>query len=282
MAGAVVFWGLSFVATKAALETIPPFVLIFIRFSIAAALYCLIWAKVGFPSFSRRDWVMITALAIFEPGLYFVFETLGLQYTGASKAALIIAAIPVLVLILAFLALREKASALNFIGVAASLGGIVILVAGGPDFEFSLEGQMLGDILIFGAAVSASLYIVLARSLGARHSALTITGMQAVFGAVMFSAPFAWVYPDVQWSAFSTRSLWALAYLTIFATIAAFLCWNFALTKIRASSASTSLNGVPVVAAAGAWVILGESLTPAQIGGGVLVLCGVYLANFRR
>ena len=77
----------------------------------------------------------------------------------------------------------------------------------------------------------------------------------------------------------SGRSVEALLYLTIFATIGAFLCYNYALSRIPASRAAVFINGIPVVTALGAWIVLGESLTPVQAAGGVLVLCAVFLTN---
>ncbi|MBI9076232.1 MAG: EamA family transporter [Desulfatibacillum sp.] len=279
---AVVFWGLSFVASKIALETIPILTLIFIRFGLAALLFTAIWTRTGFPRLCKKDWIKISLLSFFEPGLYFLFETTGLSMTSAPKVSLIIATIPVFVLILAVIFLKEKASMLNFAGVAVSLVGIGILVGGERQIHWAFSGEMMGDILIFGAVIAATIYIIMARDLGLTHSALTITGLQSVFATILYLPAFIWEYPKVQWQALTTGSLWALVYLVIFATCAAFFCWNYSLTKIRASSASVFLNGIPVVTAIAAWVLLKESLTPVQMGGGGLVLMGVYLANLRR
>ena len=279
---AVVFWGLSFVASKIALETIPIFTLIFIRFGLAAVLFTAIWTKTGFPRLVKKDWIKMSLLSFFEPGLYFLFETTGLSLTSAPKVSLIIATIPVFVLVFAVFFLKEKASFLNLSGVAVSLMGIGILVAGGKEIHWSFSGEMLGDILIFGAVIAATIYIIMARDLGLTHSALTITGLQSVFAALLYLPAFIWEFPQVQWQALTSHSLWALMYLVIFATCAAFFCWNFSLTKIRASSASVFLNGIPVVTAIAALILLKESLNTAQMGGGALVLVGVYLANLRR
>lgn len=279
---AVVFWGLSFVASKIALETIPIFTLIFIRFFLAALLFTGIWLKTGFPRLLKKDWIKITLLSLFEPGLYFYCETTGLSLTSAPKASLIIATIPVFVLVAAAIFLKEKASRLNFMGVAVSLAGIGILVAGGREIQWSLSGEMLGDALVFGAVIAASIYIIMARDLGLTHSALTITGLQSLFAATLYLPAFIWEFPQVKWEGLTSHSLWALCYLVIFATCAAFFCWNYSLTKIRASSASVFLNGIPVVTALAAWVLLRESLNAAQMSGGALTLIGVYMANLRR
>ena len=87
----MVFWGLSFVATKVALESVPTFTMVFIRFSLAALFFLVIRQGRKWPVFHGRDRLKMVLLALFEPGLYFIFETIGLQYTTAPKTALIIA-----------------------------------------------------------------------------------------------------------------------------------------------------------------------------------------------
>ena len=280
MMAVVVFWGLSFVATKIALETFPTFTLIFIRFSMAAFFFFLLMLSRGFPKFSGRDHTRIFLTALFEPGLYFLFETIGLQYTSAPKTALIIATIPVAVLIFAFLFIGEQPSVTSILGIVLSLIGISILVVGDPQFSWQLGGSLLGDLLIMGAVITAALYMVCVRNLGKEHSALDITVFQMIYGALLYAPLFFWELPAVHWSAISSRSIVALSYLTIFATCAAFLFWNFALTQLPAGKASVFINGIPVVTAIGAWILLGETLTMLQICGGILVLTAVCLTNF--
>ena len=216
---------------------------------------------------------------MFEPGLYFVFETIGLQHTTAPKAALIIALTPIAVMLFAFLFLGERSSPWSLLGIVMSLAGIAVLIGGDKQFHWALGGHLLGDLLILGAVISAALYIVCARDLGRTHSALEITSMQTLYGALFYLVPFLLESPNIQWSAVSGRSLGAVAYLTVFATFGAFLCYNYGLTKVAASRASVFINGIPVVTAIGAWLLLGEKLTMIQATGGFLVLLGVYLAN---
>lgn len=279
MIAVVVFWGLSFVATKIALETFPTFTLIFFRFSAAALFFFWLMLNRGLPRFGRRIHARIFLMALFEPGLYFIFETIGLQYTSAPKTALIIATIPVTVLMFAFLFLGERTSVTSILGIGLSLVGIGILVVEDPQFSWQLGGSLLGDLLIMGAVVTASLYMVSARNLGKKFGALDITGYQMMYGALLYVPLFFWELPAVQWSAISGRSLGALAYLTVFATCAAFLFCNYALTKLPAGKASVFTNGIPVVTAIGAWILLDETLTLLQICGGVIVLTAVCLTN---
>ena len=72
----------------------------------------------------------------------------------------------------------------------------------------------------------------------------------------------------------------ALAYLAVFSTVVAFLCYNYALTQFPAARAALFINGIPVVTAIGAWALLGEVLTPIQVLGGALVLGAVFFSSF--
>jgi len=276
---AVIFWGLSFVATKIALESIPLFTLVFARFSLASCFLLVFVIRRGFPDFSGKDHVNMFIIALFEPGLYFIFETLGLKYTTAPKASLIIATIPVVVVIFSALFLREKTRITGLLGIGLSLTGIAVLITGDPQFKWDLSGSMLGDVLIIGAVVSAALYIVSARKLGQTRSTFEITSMQLMYGAIFYMPAFFWELPNIHWSVISGRSIGALVYLTIFATICAFFCYNFALSRVPASRAAVFINGIPVVTTLAAWILLGEKLTMIQAAGGGIVLFAVFLTN---
>jgi drug/metabolite transporter (DMT)-like permease len=150
---------------------------------------------------------------------------------------------------------------------------------GDPDFGWTLNGSLLGDLLIGGAVVSASLYMIFARDLSRNHSSLEITFVQIVYGALFFTLPALWELPGMQWATITLRSSLAVVYLTVFATVFAFLCYNFAISQVPVSRAAVFINGIPVVTAAGAWLLLGETLTILQAGGGGLVLVAVFLTN---
>jgi len=274
------FWGLSFVATKVALESIPTFTLIFARFVLASLFFAAVMIRHGAPALTPKDHVKLFLMAIFQPGTYFLCETHGLLYTSAAKVSLIIATIPIAVVMLSALILKEKTNRLGIIGVFLSLIGIAILVIGDPDFSWSLGGSLKGDLIVFGAVLSAAFYIVSARDLGRRYSSMEITGMQCFYGALFFSPALFLDFPTLSWAAISGRSLIALLYLTIFATVTAFFCYNFALSRIPAARAAIFINGIPVVTAIGAWIILGERLTSLQLSGGGLVLVAVFITNF--
>ncbi|MFW2367521.1 MAG: DMT family transporter [Desulforhopalus sp.] len=278
LALAVIFWGLSFVATKVALQSFTPFCLIFFRFFAASIFFMILFCRKGFPKLTSKSLKSLMFLALMQPGLYFTFETIGLQYTSATKTSLILATIPVVVLVLSTVMLGERLRRVNLFGIMLSLGGVAILVFGEKKHT-AFGGALFGDLLIVGAVLAASSYMVMTRRLGNSLSSLHITGIQIIFGALLFFPAFLWDLPKLNWQEVSTDSLIALVGLTVFATICGFLCYNYALTKVPAARASVSLNTIPLVTAFGAWVILGESLTTLQLIGAAVVLIAIFLAN---
>ncbi len=278
LALAVLFWGFSFVATKIALQSFTPFCLIFFRFIVASVFFIPLLSRRGLPRLTGQNLRHLALLAVFQPGIYFTFETIGLQYTSATKTSLIIATIPVVVLVLSLIFLKERLRLMNALGVAISLVGVCLLIFGGGG-SAGLEGSLFGDLLIFGAVFSASIYMIMTRRLGQSISPVQITGMQIIFGAVIFFPAFLWDLPRLHWSEVSSESLIALVLLTLFATIGAFLCYNFALSRIPAAKAAVCINAIPLITTFGAWLLLDERLTAMQGVGGAIVLGAVYLAN---
>lgn len=279
LAFSIIFWGFSFIATKVALNSFTPFSLIFFRFAAASFFFVWLLGRKGFPSLNWPNLKMLALLAIFQPGLYFTFESIGLQHTSATKTSLIIATIPIVVLLLSVLFLRERLRLINTIGVCISMVGVSLLVFGDGSAGTS-GGALIGDLMICGAVLSASVYMIITRHLGQIVTPIQITGMQIIFGAIIFFPAFLYDLPKVSWGEIRYEGIVALVALTLFATIGAFLCYNYALSRIPAARAAVCINGIPVVTAFGAWILLDESLAPLQLIGGGIVLAAVYLANY--
>ena len=280
LVGATVFWGLSFVATKVALGGLSTYTLIFIRFTFAAVVFAVSFLIRGFPRLGLRQHGTLALLAVFQPVLYFLFETLGLGITSAAKASLIIATIPVAVLLLSVPALGEKITRRKLGGSVLSVLGVAVLVLGNSAVGLETAEGLLGDLFILGAVVAAALYIILTRSLSRSISSFEITGFQFIYGCLLFVPIYIATAGQQDWSAVTPRVGIALAYLVGVATIGGFLCYNFALSKIEASRASVFLNGVPMVTVVTGWFVLGERVTWIQAIGAVVILAGIYAVTW--
>lgn len=277
LATAVLLWGLSFVFTKVALAGLPPLGILFLRFAVAALFFLAWFARRGLPRLSRPDLWRVARIALFMPVAYFILETYGIKFTTASKASLLAATIPLVVLLASAWLHRERPRPRVLAGAALSLPGVGLLVAGGGAAGL-LSGPQLGDLYMGGAVFAAAAYMVLAGRLGSRVSCVDLTGLQMIAGAVVFAPFFLAQAGDIAWAG-AGLPLAATLVLALGPTILGFLSYNYALGHIPAPRASLGINMVPVVTALGAWAMLGERLAPLQMAGGLLVLLAVALAT---
>ncbi len=278
---AVLFWGSSFVAVKVVLETIPPSAYMFIRFSAASLIFIVILIKKNDWKISARNHLKLAAVAVFEPGLYFIFETRGLQTTSASSASIIIAAVPAVVAFSAAIFLKEKPGIKGWAGILISIIGVslITLYDRGGD---SINSTLTGNIFIFLAVLSAAAYMITVRKISPELSTLQITSWQFIYGTLFFLPMFIRDFSGISWSSITNYSISALVFLILFATLAAFMSYNYALTKIPASKASLFINGIPVVTVIVSAIVLKESITLLQTAGGLIIIAGVSLANIER
>lgn len=275
-------FGLSFVATKYALEYLPPFTLIFLRFSIAfVVLGIFYWFTPHEKIHSEDRWRMaLTALIV--PGAYFLAETYGLKFSSASTISLLIATIPIFTALFAFLFLQEKIGLAQILGIILSMIGVGIILGPNP-MEMARESIIrFGHFLGLGAAACAGLYMVLARNLMKQYAPFTLTLLQSLFAVLIFLPLAVWEQGGGPWKHLPFKVIGALFYLAIFCSVLAFFLWNYGISRLEAGRAAVFTNLVPVFTVVGATLLLGERVHLRQIMGGVLVIAGVMLANSSR
>jgi len=171
---AVLFWGSSFVAVKIVLQSIPPSGYMFLRFAAASLIFIIILNRKGLKKLSLKNHLSLAAIACFEPGIYFIFETAGIQRTSASSASIIIAAVPAVVALAAAVFLNEKISLKSWIGIILSISGVFLLTL----FENGTGGSssnLIGNLFVFLAVLSAAAYMIIVRKVATGLSTLQIT-----------------------------------------------------------------------------------------------------------
>jgi drug/metabolite transporter (DMT)-like permease len=141
-------FGLSFVVTKYALRSIPPFTLIFLRFCIASLFLGILFMRKRPKKVERGDRWRIILTSLIVPGLYFLAETYGLKLSSATSVSLLVATIPIFAAIFAFLLLKERIGIWRGMGIALSVigvGAILISVPGGTaGWKMVGAGNLLG------------------------------------------------------------------------------------------------------------------------------------------
>ena len=237
------------------------------RFTIAGAILTLVMLA------TRRPWPRgrTLAVAILMGAIGYVGQAVcyfaALKYASAGLVALLLYAYPALVCVLAATFLRERLTRRTIALALASFAGIALTLGGGHG---SAEGIALG----LGAAVFYSVYIVVgARALGATDAVASATVVCLAAAATLLAAS-AFIRPQVP----ATAPGWiALAAIAVVSTVVAMLAFFAGLKRVGPATASIASTLEPVVTVVLAWLLLGETLAPAQVAGGALVLASAAL-----
>lgn len=266
-----VMWGLSFIFSKTALsEGMPPMTLAFLRYAITAAILvpvCL--AKEG--SLRLRSFAPLgLATTLLGITVYYFFEYAGLQRTTASAASLILALVPMMTLLARALFLRERIGLCRLACVLASLLGVflVIRVDGGEG-----AGTLQGNLLMVMACLCWTGYILISPRLMASCSSLRVTTWQSVAAVISF-APFALAQRSL-WIVPSPRALLCIFLLAAVCSALCYFLYGLAIRSVDSLTVSLAININPIAACLGGWLLLGETLTPAQLAGGALIMACV-------
>ena len=278
LAGAVLFWGMSFMATKTALVGgFSPMTVVWLRMAIASLALAPFWALIPKPEYHRGDIGWLALVCLLQPGVYYLCENYAIGLTTSSQAGIISAIVPLLVATGAWLFLREHIAARTLGGIVLSIAGVVALSLGAKAAAHA-PNPVLGNVLEVVAMVAAAGSMIALKHLIKRYDPWMLTGIQSLAGVVLF-LPGALASNPRTWLAVSADAWWSIAYLGAFVSLAAFGLYAMALVKLPASRAAIAINAVPLVALVTGWLVLGESLGVVQALGCVAIAGGVALGQ---
>ena len=194
--------------------------------------------------------------------------------TSVANATLLANLAPIFVTLAAWLLFRTRPSGLFVVGLATALAGVAALLGG----DFHLGGrELLGDFLGVVTAVFYAAYQLTVTRLRARCATSSIMAWSGLVTAAAL-LPVAVLSGEQVIPATATGWL-ILAGLALIAQAAGQSLIAYAMAHLPATFSSVGLLLQPVVAAALAWVLLGEILGPIAIAGGVVVLIGIRIAQ---
>jgi len=264
-------------AARFAVGGLPAGFLPIARFGLAGL--CLL------PMVGRRDlwrlvredkWRLAASAALGVP-VNQTFFLNGARLTSTAHVALIYAACPLVVLLLASALGQERLTRGRLAGVLASVLGVGVIALdglwrGGP----SAASALRGDLLTAGAVVSWGAYLTASKPLVVRHGALATLSATFLLGVLLHLPVAALTYPTWTPLAAAPASAWlGLAYLTLVVSVVGLTFQNLALRRFDASQVATAGNAAPVLTVLqGVW-LFGETLSPALVLGGLLTLGGI-------
>ncbi|MFV3130667.1 DMT family transporter [Niveispirillum sp. KHB5.9] len=283
LAASPLLFGSNVLAARFVAGEIPAVAMAFWRWALALLFLApFIWNELvaGWPEF-RRDWRGFLLLGSLGMGICGAPVYLAGQTTTATNISLIYAAAPVLIVLYGRLFWREKVSAVQALGVAISLSGVVAVIAKGDPRALLHLHFTAGDLWIVLAANGWAFYSLLLRH---RASGLTpfarFSGICA--GGVVSMLPFyALEMAAGQVADLSVRTVATLVFLAIIPGLASYLVYGRLVTVFGAGRAGMVLYLTPLYNAALAALLLGERLEPYHLLGIALVLPGIWLATRR-
>jgi drug/metabolite transporter (DMT)-like permease len=263
----------SYTLTKIALDDVPPLTIGFIRFA-AASLVLAIWVRLirrhRRPTQADTRQLMLGGLLGIT--IYFSIENVGVDLATAADAALLVAAYPALTALLELIVYRRRTGVQGLVGIALAIIGVCFVVGYAPE---SGPNRLVGDVLLVVSGIVWALYNFATRGVVNRYPTPTVLYYQSVAGAIGF-LPLALIEHD-QWRPFTHpgSTLTSLAGLTVLCSILGLGLYAKSLQRLSPSAAVNVLNLVPLFGLVVAVVTLGETVTPLQIAGGVIVVAGV-------
>lgn len=279
---AMLFWGLTFIWSKIVFEYYNPIATITLRLLISTILLFFILLiffreHLVYPKGKMKLFFMI---ALFEPFLYFIGESFGLQRVDASITSVIISTIPVFTAIAGYYFFKERLTKANFFGIFISFIGVLLMLVN-QDFGFTVDPA--GILLLLLAVFSTLGYTILIRNTSREYHPVYIIFIQNLIGFFLFLPLFLLFDLDcVIQTKINFELASSLFMLAVFGSSLAFIFFIYSIGKIGIAKANVFTNLIPIFTAIGAFFILGEQFTFFKITGMIIAIGGVYLTQRKK
>ena len=133
---AMIFWGLSFIWSTQVFNYLNPTTTIFFRLIISTIFLGSLLLLFGmFEKIEKKDLKLFALAALFEPFLYFIFESYGLLNASPVVSSAVIATIPLFTPIAAFFFLNERLTSWNIVGFIISFFGVIFMLIMVPIYK---------------------------------------------------------------------------------------------------------------------------------------------------
>ena len=273
-------WAGSFIAVKITVDEISPINLAFIRFLIAAPfMFLIILLRKKDKRIPKKELPSLAILGLSGVTLIYIFQYIGIEYTTASTASVLINANVIFIAILSAIFLREQFSIKKAAGVALSFFGVIVVIFAqttNETIEFS-DLFLIGCILVLLSAACWAIYSIVGKRILAKYDPITVTAYAFAIGTV-FYLPFISldIFPVIQNISFN--GWMAVLYLALLSSVFGYIAWYYALSKTEASKAAVFLNLIPLFAITMSFFI-NEIPTILFLVGAIIIIYGVYLTQ---
>ena len=270
-----IIWGTGFVVTALALENYTPYQILAIRFTVAFVVLLLVnLKKLHLLSLKTLGRGSLLGTVLF---LAYAFQTIGLQYTTASKNAFLTAVNVIIVPFLSYLILKNKLPLKNFVGSFVTLIGIGLLSLTG-----TMGGFNLGDGLTLICAVFFALQIFVTDLFVAEEETWALMLLQMGAAALL-----SWLTLFISGETsinYQPVNLLPVFYLGLASTLLAYFLQTVSQKYTTSSEAAIILSTEAFFGMLGSVILLGEKVSMNMLMGGLFIFIGVLIVelDFRR
>ena len=288
----MIIWSVSGIAIKHALTVLPPFTMIVMRFvpsvliMLLIGLACRKSTLFGLQKMELHDLPVFLVAGFCQPFLYYLLETFTFDALNSPTIAeTLLSTSPLLSPVFAAIILRERVTRNNIIGIIVStLGVFVLTLAGSTNYSI---GSYWGVLLAFAAVSAAVIDSIMMRKAPARYSALSFIFYTQLI-SLCFFLPIWFVKEgpeaicNLQFTIYNSEvqiALWCVAYLTVFASVIAFILFCSALRKVGVTQANAFNNIRPMFTALWMLLFFGEHMPIAKWIGMILIIFGLFVCQ---
>jgi drug/metabolite transporter (DMT)-like permease len=277
------FWSCNWIVGRSLHEDVPPMAMTFFRWLAAIAIlapFALPHAIRQWPTL-RAHWRPLFVLGAIGIGSHNALAYLGLQYTTATNGVILNSFIPVMIIAIAWVFLRERLTRLQLLGVAVSLAGVLAILSRGSLDALAAFRLNVGDLAIVLSMAMWSTYTILLRWRPAGLHMLSFLFAIAVIGDLAM-LPF-WLGEHALGHrvAWSWQVIASLAFVGLFSSVLAYIFWNRGVEQVGAQVAGLFVHLMPVFGVLLAWLFLDERLALFHVVGIGLILTGIGITSRR-
>jgi drug/metabolite transporter (DMT)-like permease len=281
----VVLWASYPAAIKLALPDMPPLVMAALRCAIASIFLVTMLLRAGADTSlalapgALRAFILLGIFGIFisTQGSY-----LAIFYSTASNIVLLQAASPVMIAVGARFYLGERLAPAQWLGVAISAGGVLLVITNGRLLSLRPEDVHAGDLINICTLAGWSAYTVYSKVVLSLASPAVLTTAAYVAGTLLILPTAIVTAPLFPPPHFGSVIAWTVVLYQAIVGAIAHVYWSRAIHVVGPSRAAVFLNLQPVVGLVIAALLLREQLGVWQLVGGVCVLAGVTLTTRRE
>lgn len=278
-----VIYGINHTIAKGLMpEVIEPHGFILLRVVGAAVAFWVLSFLGPKEGIARKDWGLLLVCAFFGMSLNMTSFFKGLALSTPINSSVVITLVPVILLVLGRVFLKERFAWQKTLGIFLGLAGAIGLILLEVPHQRNAPNIPLGNFYFILNALSYSIYLILVKPLTAKYHVLTL--MRYFFGvAVIINLPLGYrEFVDVAWGSLSPLIIGQLTFVVIGTTVLTYLFNIYALKHLSPSTIGAFIYLQPVVATVVALWVGVDQLTPLRMVTAIMIFTGVYLSSQKQ